>query len=95
MTYRPEPINTTGVELPATVIELPELLAKNAHYLWARDRIKQSWSYGPQRYDAKKHNPCLVPYEELPDAERQYDRNNSMETLKAIVKLGYRIEKKA
>ena len=94
MTYHPEPIDTTGVELPAAVNELRELLAKNAHDLWARDRIKQGWSYGAQRDDAKKHNPCLVPYEELPDTERQYDRNNAMETLKAIVKLGYRIEKR-
>jgi ryanodine receptor 2 len=94
MSYQPKPIDTTGVELPAAIIDLRELLAKNAHDLWARDRLKQGWQYGPQRDDAKKHNPCLVPYEELPDTEKQYDRNNAMETLKAIMKLGYRIEKK-
>jgi RyR domain-containing protein len=95
MTYRPEPIDTAGIELPPEIVQLRELLARNAHDLWARDRIKQGWTYGPERDDAKKHNPCLVAYEELPDSEKQFDRNNAMETLKAILKLGYRIQKKA
>jgi ryanodine receptor 2 len=34
-----------------------------------------------------------VPYEELPENEKEYDRNTAMETLKAIILLGFRIKK--
>lgn len=38
-------------------------------------------------------HPCLVPYEELPEEEKVYDRNSSVETLKLIMKLGFKISK--
>ena len=38
-----------------------------------------------------KTHPCLVPYEELPECEKEYDRNTSIETLKLIMKLGFKI----
>ncbi|MCR5162371.1 MAG: hypothetical protein K6C06_11425, partial [Lachnospiraceae bacterium] len=38
--------------------------------------------------------PCLVPYDELPEREKDYDRMTAMETLKLIIKLGYEIKKK-
>ena len=43
-------------------------------------------------YD-EKETPCLVPYSELSEEEKEYDRKTAMETIKLIVKLGYRIEK--
>ena len=56
-------------------------------------RLEEGWVYGEKRNDDLKTNPCLVPYEELPEEEKAYDRNTAMETLKLIVKLGYRLEK--
>jgi len=91
MTYQPEPLDTSQVTLPSEIIELTEQLAKNAHEIWAQQRLADGWVYGPQRDDTKKEHPCLVPYEELPEAERVYDRNAAMQTLKAILALGYRI----
>ncbi len=85
----------TGCQhLPDSVIELVELLAKKAHDTWAEGRIKEGWTYGSERDDSNKKHPCLVPYEELPDSEKEYDRNSVKETLKAIIALGYRQEKK-
>lgn len=40
----------------------------------------------------KKH-PYLIPYEELPEEEKEYDRGTSVGTLKLILKLGFRITK--
>jgi hypothetical protein len=91
--YRPKPIATEGVRLSALIVELTELLARNAHEIWAQQRLADGWTYGPVRDDAAKKHPCLVPYEDLPESEKVYDRNTAMETLKAILTLGYRIEK--
>lgn len=94
MAYKPEPIDTLKVVLDPEIIELTELLAKNTHEIWARQRLADGWRYGNKRDDDNKEHPCLVAYELLPDSEKEYDRHTSMETLKAIIALGYRIEKK-
>ena len=94
MTYIPKPKDTGHILLDAQICQLSELLAKNAHDVCASERIRQGWTYGEARDDRKKEHPCLVPYEDLPEAEKEYDRNTAMETLKLIVSLGYTIEKK-
>ena len=91
--YKPQPIDTTEIELDADILELSELIAKNTHEVWSAGRIQDGWSYGEMRDDDKKTHPCLVPYEELSESEKEYDRNTSMETLKLIVRLGYKIVK--
>ena len=89
--YTPQPIDTTDVELPKELEKLVEEMSKNVHEVWAETRIKQGWTYGEQRNDELKTHPCLVPYEELPEVEKEYDRNTSIGTLKLIMKLGFRI----
>ena len=91
--YVPNPVDTSDIELPAELTELVEILAENTHDVWASGRMKDGWKYGPRRDDEKKETPCLVAYQELPNSEKEYDRNTSMETLKVIVSLGYKIEK--
>lgn len=89
--YIPRPIDTTDVKLPMELEELVEEMSKNVHEVWAETRISQGWTYGEQRNDELKTHPCLVPYEELPESEKEYDRNTSIETLKLILKLGFEI----
>jgi len=91
--YQPKPLDTSAVVLPANVVELTEYLAENTHEIWSAQRIADGWTYGPKRDDATKQNPCLVPYADLPESEKVYDRNTAMETLKAILALGYQITK--
>ena len=91
--YMPQPIDTSRVELPKGIEELLERLAKNGHEVWAEQRVKDGWRYGFRRDDAHKKHPDLVPYEELPESERVYDRRVAAETLKVIAALGYRISK--
>ena len=92
-TYTPQPIDTTGVMLPEELEQLVEQMSKNVHEVWSETRIQQGWTYGEQRNDELKTHPCLVPYEELPEEEKEYDRNTSIGTLKLIMKLGFKIEK--
>ena len=91
--YKPQPIDTTGIELDTDILELSELIAKNTHEVWSAGRIRDGWSYGETRDDEKMTHPCLIPYEELSESEKEYDRNTSMETLKLIIRLGYKIVK--
>lgn len=58
--------------------------------------VKQEagWTYGAVKDTEKKTTPCLVPYDELPESEKEYDRNTAMEALKLITKLGYEVTKK-
>jgi len=94
MTYQPNPIETSNITLPKELEDLLEHLAENTHDNWAMQRLKGGWTYGPERNDAEKKHPCLVPYTDLPESEKEYDRVTAIQTLKAITVLGYTIEKK-
>ena len=91
--YHPKPIDTAHVQMPADLLGLVERLAEHNHDIWAQQRIADGWTYGPRRDDAKKQHPDLVPYGELPGGEKEYDRKTTIGLIKAIVALGYRIEK--
>lgn len=91
--YTPQPIDTKDVVLPQELSKLAEMIAKNVHEVWSAGRTKDGWSYGEERNDALKQHPCLVPYEELSEEEKDYDRKTSQETLKLIMKLGFKIVK--
>lgn len=92
-TYQPHPIDTTDIELSAEMKALTEQLAENVHEVWSAGRIADGWQWGEQRDDARKLHPCLVPYNQLEESEKEYDRNTAMETIKTIIKLGYKISK--
>ncbi len=81
-TYQPKPLDTSHIQLSSDLSELLEKLAENTHDVWAAQRIKEGWSYGPNRDDVAKNNPCLVPYPDLPESEKEYDRKTAGETLK-------------
>ncbi|MDD5275120.1 MAG: RyR domain-containing protein [Methylovulum sp.] len=89
--YQPKPIDTSKVTLSPEVLALTEQLAENAHDLWAAQRLADGWRLGDVRDDANKLHPCLIAYAQLPESEKEYDRQAAMETLKAIVALGYEI----
>lgn len=91
--YVPQPMDTSDIQLPEELNVLIEQMAKNVHEVWAQSRISQGWTYGKERSDALKQHPCLIPYEELPEVEKAYDRDTALGTLKLISKLGFKISK--
>lgn len=91
--YVPQPMDTSDIQLPEELNVVIEQMAKNVHEVWAQSRIIQGWTYGKERSDALKQHPCLIPYEELPEVEKAYDRDTALETLKLINKLGFKISK--
>lgn len=73
---------------------LIEKLAEKMHDCWMEKRLAEGWGCGPVRDDAKKETPCLVPYEQLPESEKEYDRATARETILALEELGYVAVKK-
>ncbi len=91
--YDPQPISVDNVELNPELLELGEAIAENAHEIWASKRKAEGWQYGTERNDEKLETPNMVPYSDLSEIERQYDREMAFQTLKLVKKLGFRIEK--
>jgi hypothetical protein len=94
MSYYPRPVDTSQVSLDPSLRDLVERLAANNHEVWAQRRFAEGWRYGTTRDGNAKMHPDLVPYEYLPESEKEYDRNSVIETMKMIVALGYSIEKR-
>lgn len=92
--YEPVPLDLSGIELEDDLDELREAIAENAHEVWALGRKKEGWSYGPKRDDQLKQTPDMVPYSQLPDSEKQYDRDMAINTIKLLKKLGYELVRK-
>jgi hypothetical protein len=94
VTYIPRAVDTSDIRLNEDLNYLVDFLAKNTHENWANERMKEGWIFGHKRDDGRKEHPCLVPYEELPESEKEHDRIVVKELLKTIIMLGFRIEKR-
>lgn len=93
MNFNPLSIKTDDIKLSKDLLQLSEIIAENVHNVWASSRISQGWTFGEERNDSLKKHPCLVPYSELPESEKDFDRNTANETFKLIQKLGFKIIK--
>lgn len=93
-TYHPKLIDLKHVDLPEGFNELRETIAENAHDMWAMERQSEGWTYGLKRDDSKLETPDMVPYGNLPESEKEYDRIMAEDTLRLLMALGYKVEKK-
>lgn len=91
--YRPAPLDLNETTIPKDLESLIEALARNVHETWAQERLNEGWRLGPVRNDALKQTPCLVPYEDLPEEEKEYDRKTALATIQFILKYGFTITK--
>lgn len=91
--YTPAPLDTASVQLSEELMALAEAISKNVHEVWAQNRMNEGWTCGPVRDDQKRQTPCLVPYEELSEEEKAYDRNTALGTLKFILAEGFKIKR--
>ncbi len=89
----PDAIDTAGVAIPAELVPRIDQLAAHIHSVWAARRRGEGWTWGPERDDPGLRHPNLVPYAELSDAEKAYDRETAAETIRCLLALGYRIER--
>uniref|UniRef100_A0A7N6A8U4 Ryanodine receptor 2 n=1 Tax=Anabas testudineus TaxID=64144 RepID=A0A7N6A8U4_ANATE len=86
--FTPTPVDTSQIVLPPHLERIREKLAENIHELWVMNKIELGWTYGAVRDDNKRQHPCLVEFSKLPEQERSYNLQMSMETLKTLLALG-------
>lgn len=89
--FVPGPVDTSMINLPSYVEQIRDKLAENIHEMWAMNKIEAGWMYGEHRDDMRKIHPCIVQFERLPAAEKRYDTQLAVQTLKTILALGYYI----
>lgn len=70
---------------------ISEVVATAVHETWMQGRLKQGWKYGPERNDALKTNPCIIPYADLPESEKAYDRETARTVVRVLREQGYLI----
>lgn len=92
--YEPHPLDLDDVKIEPELMELREAIAENAHEVWAKTRKDQGWSYGTERDDTKKLHPDMIPYNLLPESEKEYDRQMAINTIKLVKKLGWELKKR-
>jgi len=90
--YIPDPRNTESIELPEVLLQKIEIIAQNVHEEWAQKRMSEGWEYGAKRDDTHKFHPSLIPYGDLSEEEKEYDRQTALSTMKLIVLLGHTIQ---
>ena len=91
--YIPKPEDTKNVILSEEIKNLTEIIAKNTHENWAKNKIDDGWEYGEILNHEIKTHPCLVEYEKLSEEDKNYDRVTAMEAIKLLIKMGYKITK--
>lgn len=91
--YSPRPLSTGEIELDSELVDLVERLAEHVHDVWALQRLSEGWLLGAERCDQTKRHPCLIPYSELPESEKAYDRNAVVGTIRAVLTLGFTIQR--
>lgn len=89
--YVPAPVTLDDVTLPDALLQLTETIARNTHEVWSAKRLAEGWRYGKRRNDVSKRHPNLIPYEQLSEADREYDRATALNAIRLLVKLGYSI----
>nr|KAG5704413.1 hypothetical protein BaRGS_024268 [Batillaria attramentaria] len=90
--YKPSPLDLSAVTLNEKLEELVELLAENTHNVWARDRIKNGWTYGLFEDPFHKRSPHLVPYNKVDENIKKANRDTSNEAVRTLIAYGYTIE---
>ncbi|XP_029705792.1 ryanodine receptor 3 isoform X9 [Takifugu rubripes] len=90
--YKPAPLDLSDVKLTGGQEVLVDKLAENAHNVWAKDRIKQGWTYGIQQDVKSRRNPRLVPYALLDERTKKSNRDSLREAIRTLVGYGYDID---
>ncbi len=91
--YIPRPVDTSDVEVSDEILEIAELMARNTHEIWSKGRMDEGWVYGEKQDREQKTHPSLVPYDELSEEEKDFDRRTSLGALKFLLKMGFKIIK--
>lgn len=60
--------------------------------VWAKSKIDEGWKYGAKKDEKNKIHPDLIPFFELNEDGRKYNKDSVSDTLKVILALGWRMD---
>ncbi|XP_066971302.1 ryanodine receptor isoform X4 [Macrobrachium rosenbergii] len=83
--YNPQPVDMTNLTLSREMQNMAERLAENAHDIWAKRKKDELEACGGG------FPPQMVPYDMLTEKEKRKDRFRSVELLKYLQFMGYRL----
>ncbi|XP_056911325.1 ryanodine receptor 1-like isoform X5 [Takifugu flavidus] len=90
--YKPAPLDLNHVKLTPNQNTLVERLAENGHNVWARDRVRQGWTYSIVQDIVNRRNPRLVPYNLLDEKTKKTNRDTVCSAVRTLIGYGYNIE---
>ncbi|KAJ6664647.1 hypothetical protein lerEdw1_006220 [Lerista edwardsae] len=90
--YKPAPMDLSCIKLTPSQEAMVDKLAENAHNVWARDRIRQGWTYGIQQDVKNRRNPRLVPYALLDDRTKKSNKDSLREAVRTLIGYGFNLE---
>lgn len=62
-----------GVRRGVRMLSSSDATPQELHASWVMNKLATGWVYGPVQDNEAKVHPCLVPFEELPEAQRAKD----------------------
>lgn len=69
------PVETDRLAVEKFSTEELELLARMEHARWVAERLIANWTFAKEKSILRRENPNLVPWEDLKDNVREYDRD--------------------
>ncbi|XP_064408728.1 ryanodine receptor 1 isoform X5 [Latimeria chalumnae] len=90
--FKPAPLDLSHIKLTPAQNTLVDKLAENGHNVWARDRVRQGWTYSIVQDIKNKRNPRLVPYHLLDERTKKTNRDSLCEAVRTLIGYGYNIE---
>lgn len=91
--YIPNPVDISNISLTPELEKIAEQLSKNTHEIWSSGKIADGWKFGETTNCDLKEHASLIPYEQLSESEKDYDRRTTIGTIKTLLALGYTITK--
>jgi hypothetical protein len=70
-----------------------EIMAEMEHERWVKERRREGWTYGEERDDNRKVHPSLVTWENLPESEKEKDRNSIRDLPHVLARIGFQIQR--
>jgi hypothetical protein len=74
-----------GTAHPVTLTDQEhEILARMEHDRWWADKALAGWTHAPDRNDLQLLHPDMIPYEQLSDKIKQWDRNSVIKMIEIL-----------
>ena len=85
--------NPVVFEFTESDLDKIEQMAEMEHGRWNVERLRDGWRCGKPKDENLKRHPCIVPWSELPEDIKPFDRNAVKLFPAILVKAGYEIRR--